>query len=200
MTLMKLSPFSYYVIFLVFIVDIAHPLETRQGTIRRTQSIVCTNNCGDFYLEPDPGNDFIYLKGNISSYVGQHVEVTGFRASCGGCASFIVIEVEVLIVSGVDTYSGENPESFSLVQNFPNPFNPTTVIEFTLPLEGVVRLTVFNVLGQEVETLVDGKLRAGSYEVSWNPTGQPSGVYFFRLSFAGVNGTRYVQTRKMLYL
>ncbi|MBI4547127.1 MAG: T9SS type A sorting domain-containing protein [Ignavibacteriae bacterium] len=198
---MKFSSVRYCIIFLVIIVvDVAYPLETRQGIIRRVQSIVCTNDCGNFYLEPDPGDDFTYLKGNISSYVDQHVEVTGFRASCGGCESFIVTEVELLPIVEVNNLLSETPLAFRLNQNFPNPFNPATAIAFTLPSEGIASLKIFNILGHEVKSLVEGRQKAGLYEVRWDATSKPSGVYFYRLSFVGINGAYFVQTKKMLYL
>ena len=78
------------------------------------------------------------------------------------------------------------PESFALGQNFPNPFNPTTSISFTLPTASEVSLEVYNVLGQRVKTLVDGPMNAGSHSVMWNATDQngrtvSSGVYLYRI-------------------
>jgi hypothetical protein len=78
------------------------------------------------------------------------------------------------------------PDHFELAQNYPNPFNPITKILYSLPSRSTVRLTVFNVLGQEVATLVDTEEPAGEHEVEWNGTdtrGEPvaSGVYFYRL-------------------
>ena len=74
------------------------------------------------------------------------------------------------------------PESFRLYQNYPNPFNPATTIAFDLPESGKVKLTVFDVLGREVKTLLDGRRNAGSYEVSFDASDLASGVYIYRLS------------------
>ena len=87
------------------------------------------------------------------------------------------------------------PTAFELRQNYPNPFNPTTTIEFSLPASGPVYLKVFNTLGQEVATLVNAELTAGSHSIPWNASSIPSGVYFYRLRFAG-----NVQTRSLLLL
>ncbi len=87
------------------------------------------------------------------------------------------------------------PTDYSLGQNYPNPFNPTTTIEFALPSAGAVKLEVFNVLGQQVVTLVDGYLSAGTHLVTFDASNEPSGVYFYRLSHS--NG---IETKKMTLL
>jgi hypothetical protein len=71
--------------------------------------------------------------------------------------------------------------SFKLQQNYPNPFNPTTIIEFTIPVETHVKLIVYNMLGNEVATLMDGVKPAGNYTVKFNGSSLSSGVYLYRL-------------------
>ncbi len=91
------------------------------------------------------------------------------------------------------------PEKFELAQNYPNPFNPKTIIGYQLPVNGNVTLKVYDVLGNEVTTLVDGYKSVGSYEVEFNAAGLSSGVYFYQLSVEG--GVReFKQTRKMLLI
>ena len=70
------------------------------------------------------------------------------------------------------------PKGYELEQNFPNPFNPSTMIKFTLPISGQTTMTVHDVLGRAIKTLVDGELEAGSHSVIWNAEGYASGVYF----------------------
>jgi hypothetical protein len=89
----------------------------------------------------------------------------------------------------------EVPVNFQLAQNYPNPFNPTTNIRFDLNGIGRVSLKVYNTLGQEVATLVDGKLEAGTYEVPFDASDLASGVYFYKLSAAS-----QTETRKMVLL
>lgn len=96
--------------------------------------------------------------------------------------------------TSVERVSHEIPRSFSLHQNFPNPFNPMTVITFDLARRGKVDLKVFNLLGQEVAVLADGLYDVGTYAVTFDPRNLSTGVYFYRLSVEG----GFAETRKML--
>jgi len=82
---------------------------------------------------------------------------------------------------------------FELGQNYPNPFNPTTHIRFNIPETASTRLTVFNVMGEEVATLVNDVMQAGGHTVSWNASSMPTGVYFYQLE-----STNFSQTKKLL--
>ncbi len=88
------------------------------------------------------------------------------------------------------------PTEFALKQNYPNPFNPSTTIDFDIPKTSEVILEIFNILGEEVATLVSDRLTAGSYSYEWSrPAGMASGVYLYRLE-AG----EFVETRKMILM
>lgn len=82
---------------------------------------------------------------------------------------------------GISPVSGNIPSRFELRQNYPNPFNPSTVISFDVPKSSHVKLTVFDVLGREVETLVNDVKPAGSYNITWDAGAHSSGVYFCKL-------------------
>jgi len=77
---------------------------------------------------------------------------------------------------------GSLPKVFALRQNYPNPFNPNTTIEFGLPQARYITLTVYNLVGEEVATLIAGDRAAGTYKVTWEASGSPSGVFFYRLT------------------
>jgi len=74
------------------------------------------------------------------------------------------------------------PDAFYLSQNYPNPFNPVTNINFSLPEDGIVKLEVFNIMGQKVAVLLDGKMDAGFHSIVWNAYNMSSGVYFYKIS------------------
>jgi len=81
----------------------------------------------------------------------------------------------------------ELPVDFKLSQNYPNPFNPTTTIEFALPKAGKYALKIYNVIGQEVASLIDNELSAGYQKVTFNASRMASGIYIYRLSGNNVN-------------
>ena len=94
-------------------------------------------------------------------------------------------EVEVEVV----------PKEYSLYQNYPNPFNPSTTIKFDLPESSEVNLTVYNILGEKVITLVNGMKKAGYHSVEFNAGNIASGMYIYRLQTPN-----FIQTKKMLLL
>jgi hypothetical protein len=120
-----------------------------------------------------------------------------------GCVINGTVYGDTLTVS-VDDEEPNLPAEFSLSQNYPNPFNPTTTIKFTIPLSpllggdgrgGLVTLKVYDVLGNEIATLVNEEKPAGSYKINFNAANLPSGVYFYQLR-AG----RFVDTKKLILI
>ena len=82
---------------------------------------------------------------------------------------------------GIQNISSEIPSDHTLMQNYPNPFNPSTKINFSVKNQGLVKLTVYNLLGETIEKLVNETLTAGTYEYTFEAKGLPSGIYFYRL-------------------
>ncbi|RMF56310.1 MAG: T9SS C-terminal target domain-containing protein [Calditrichaeota bacterium] len=129
---------------------------------------------------------------------------------------FLIIENDTLLAVAKSRYNGKAPdlgryesltiaigpkvsyrstsEQMILKKNYPNPFNPSTTIEFTIPQSGFVTLKIYNNLGEEVATLVSETLAAGSYQYQWDARGLASGVYFYQLQFQ----SGFFQIRKML--
>lgn len=130
-------------------------------------------------------------------FLGRTYEV-GFPAfsalNSGNACYFYVAAYTFNAVTSVAERRGV-PSDFALRQNYPNPFNPSTTIGFTLPERADVRLTVYNTLGQEVATVLNGAYEAGSYEVPFSAEPLTSGVYYYT-----INAGSYNATRKMVLL
>ncbi len=140
-------------------------------------------------------------------------EVANSSTPLGGITAVRVVSDEVQSLYennfGYTVVSVENESqvssSFMLEQNYPNPFNPSTKIKFSIPLTdnpflggakgGLVTLKVYDVLGNEIATLVNEEKPAGTYEITWYPENLPSGVYIYQL-----RANNYIETRKMLLL
>ena len=122
------------------------------------------------------------------------VSVTGTEA--GGPRSHTrTFTLVVTSTIGISNISQNIPDRFELMQNYPNPFNPVTVIRFQLSVVGKVSLKIYDMLGREVEILVNEKLNAGTYGVDWDASNFPSGAYFYRLRTEG-----YTETKRMILL
>jgi hypothetical protein len=109
--------------------------------------------------------------------------------------NILIIKTGAMGTTGVGLSTTTSPTRYELAQNFPNPFNPATSISFALPRSGSVRLKVFSLLGQEVETLVDDIVPAGVHVVRFDGRSLSSGMYIYRLEADG-----FVQTRAMMLL
>ena len=104
------------------------------------------------------------------------------------------------IIAGIEKISSDIPENFELFQNYPNPFNPTTKIKFEIPSDvkremSDLKLVVYDILGKEITTLVNEQLQPGTYEVTFDGSNYPSGIYFYKL-IAG----NFIETKKMLLI
>ncbi len=99
------------------------------------------------------------------------------------------------VVVGNHNNQGTVPSEYSLAQNFPNPFNPSTNIKFELPISGHVKLTVFDLTGREISVLINESRQAGVYNVDFDASLFASGIYFYKL----VAGD-FTDTKKMLLI
>ncbi|MFZ4621734.1 MAG: phospholipase D-like domain-containing protein, partial [Bacteroidota bacterium] len=91
---------------------------------------------------------------------------------------------------------GISPKSYSLSQNYPNPFNPSTQIQFSVAQKGLVTVSIFDILGREVSTILNQELNAGSYSLDWNASHFSSGVYFYRMTSGNFNATKKMILQK----
>ena len=99
------------------------------------------------------------------------------------------------IISGIKQISNEIPKEYKLYNNYPNPFNPMTKIRYDLPKGGIIKFVIYDLLGREIETLLNEKHSAGTYEVSFDASNYPSGVYYYKLTT-----DEFSETRKMILL
>ncbi len=133
-------------------------------------------------------NDF----GNsVGMDASGNIFVTG-GSNVSGSNNFCTIKYTPGTI-GINPVFNEIPNEFSLSQNYPNPFNPTTNIEFNVLKSSFVKLIIFDITGREVETLVSKQMAEGVYNVDWNASKYPSGVYFYRIT-AG----NFTDTKKMI--
>jgi len=106
-----------------------------------------------------------------------------------------VLQQSLAILTGVEAIDDVTPKTYSLSQNFPNPFNPSTTIQFSVPEMADVSVKVYDAIGNEVATLHNGTLGAGNYSVNWNAANQASGIYFYKIS-----SDKFSMTKKMVLM
>jgi len=149
-----------------------------------TGSVFVSTNRGNTWIDYGDGlpNNTLFTLAIVDT-----VLFTGLRGYGAWKTSAIVTEVQ--------NRSYPLPTDFLLNQNYPNPFNPTTTIKYQIPELSFVRIKVFDVLGSEIVTLVNEEKPTGSYEVEFNATGLPSGIYFYRIQAGS-----FVKTKKMVFL
>ncbi|UCH65509.1 MAG: T9SS type A sorting domain-containing protein [Ignavibacterium sp.] len=113
---------------------------------------------------------------------------------------FIIKGGKFQVISGatptrIETEDTIIPSELSVGQNYPNPFNPLTKIKFSIPQKSNVIIKVFDILGNEIKTLVNAEKPTGTYEITWYAESLPSGIYFYRLQAGD-----YIETKKMVLL
>lgn len=175
----------------------------------------CLSRNKDFYfLSPGYTNYVADMKGYIAFLISEGVNfadnriflvaasydyiapfIGGDQSVEGVVKYYLSVEAEFANETNVDEMQQRGPDGFRLSQNFPNPFNPTTMIRYTIPEAGAVSLKVYDLLGEKVATLVDHEQQAGTHNVNFNATHLPSGIYFYRIEAEG-----FESTRKMMLL
>lgn len=112
----------------------------------------------------------------LITQVGTHYYVCVPHASIGMNGQIVVNPS-----TDIQTTTVITPTAFYLKQNFPNPFNPSTIISFNLPKKNHVTLKIYNTIGNEIATLIDGDIQAGTHEIKWDAKTISAGVYFYRI-------------------
>jgi hypothetical protein len=99
--------------------------------------------------------------------------------------------------TGVDLLNQGVPQGFDLQQNFPNPFNPSTTINFSVPRAADVTVAVYNLAGEKIATLASGSLTPGNYSAKWDAANVASGMYFYRMTATSNGAQSFTMTKKM---
>jgi len=133
-----------------------------------------------------PGNYFVRVDSNFAGVFRFKFEIES--------RGWLYWKDSISIVTSVE-YEQTLPISYKLYQNYPNPFNPSTTINYQIPELSFVTLMVFDVLGNEIATLVNAEKPAGSYEAEFKASSLPSGIYFYRLQAGS-----FVETKKMVLI
>jgi photosystem II stability/assembly factor-like uncharacterized protein len=156
----------------------------RWDSYSTVDSILYTTDGGENWITQSVESSVLKSIYFIDEYNGWIVGDSGvvFHTTTGGVVS-------------VEGETNSIPNNFNLTQNYPNPFNPSTKIKYSIPQTSNVLIKVFDILSNEIETLVNDEKQTGTYELTWNATNLPSGVYFYRLKAGD-----FVETKKMVLL
>jgi hypothetical protein len=161
-----------------------------------------TNNKG-FEVQRNSGEGYQvvgFVQGNGTSTSSHSYTFTDKNVNSGS----YTYRLRQVDFSGKSEYSQEVsvsvelPKVYTLSQNYPNPFNPTTQISFNLAADSKVTLKIFDVLGQEVTTLLNGDMTAGAHNVNFDASKLTSGMYLYKIEAKGVDGTNFTAIKKMM--
>ncbi len=176
--------------------------ENADGPPSNFGEMLVDDGSGDTRVELEDGNHSYH---NLSDPLRTYYVITGstYEALSGllyysfGNYKLVPRNDDDFLGFTTDVTEGEGiPTEYSLSQNYPNPFNPSTKIQYALPVEGSITLKVFNILGQEVMTLINNKLvTAGRHEVTFDASHLPSGIYLYHIQTDG-----FVKVKKMILL
>ena len=157
------------------------------------KDIIYTSTGMGVFYSTNNGDSWISISG-----IPSRVSYVTFDASnflYAGTQTGKIYRSKVATTTGINGNSGIVLKEFALHQNFPNPFNPSTMISYSISRSGLVSLKVFNVLGEDIATLVNETNDAGKYNIEWNASRFPSGLYFYRLQADNDS-----ETKKMIFL
>ena len=170
----------------------------RECFVKNSLTMIAVGQGGKIITTTNGGNNFIVQS------TGSSIELWSVRFASDTVGYAIGDNVVLKTTNGGVTFisnvQNTYPEEYSLFQNYPDPFNPSTKIKFEIPSAGQIhafdmQLKVYDILGKEIETLVNEKLFPGTYEVIFNGYNYPAGVYFYKLISNG-----FAQTKKMVLL
>jgi len=188
------------------------------NSLAATGNTVIAGTNGGVFVSSNSGDSWRSANDGLWAIAINAVSIAGTALFAGSYGNSVFRRPLAEILTSVEQRTGE-PRDFFLAQNFPNPFNPSTTIQYTVPAAGSggwvlgsswVKLSVYDVLGREVTVLVDEKKDPGAYSVSFDASGYATGMYVYRLQARPLGSTAggaspagsgaFVQARKLLYL
>jgi M6 family metalloprotease-like protein len=166
-----------------------------------SDSIIWNATATDMTKNTTWRDHFIIIDNSAPSWVHYRIAAID-NADQYNYSNIVGVKSYMIPEDGFWDFSAEKAMQLELLQNYPNPFNSDTVISFTLPENAEVRLTIFNVLGQEVRTLVDGRVEAGYRQLNWDSNDRfgkqlPSGMYFVTLT-GKLHNSNFKQIKKLI--
>ncbi len=157
----------------------------------KTEQIIFAGTGGyGVYITTNNGENWIVKNEGLPSNISVSSLLIFNNYIYTGTEGYSVWRRPLSEIIGIQNISSEIPENYELFQNYPNPFNPVTKINFSLPKAEYVKLTIYDALGREIETLVSENLNPGTYQAEWNGSNYASGVYFYRLQVGSYSETK----------
>jgi len=168
------------------------PMFCENTKLYQSGSNIFVTSCGSLYMTTNFGTNWKFRGQGIENY-GTVTFAFGTDKVFVGINSASVWKRGLAEIIGIKNISSLVPDKFSLSQNYPNPFNPSTNIRYQITNSKYVTLKLFDVLGKEIASLVNEKQSPGTYEVTWDGSNYPSGVYYYKLE-----AEDYSEVRKMV--
>ena len=151
------------------------------------------------FLSTDNGSSWTAINSGLTDLSVLSFAVVGtdlFAGTSGGSSNGAWRRpLSEIIASVKETTLNHIPDKYLLGQNYPNPFNPSTKIKYSIPQSSNVKIEVYDIIGNSIETLINKEQPAGTYELTWYAGGLPSGIYFYQLSAGD-----FISTKKMILM
>jgi len=169
-----------------------HPGPSIEGEEFLDNVILRTTDGGENWISQTSGTSQ-YLR--AVSFIDVYNGIIVCQSEYGFSESIILRTTDGGVSFVEENELGEIPTYYDLTQNYPNPFNPSTKIIYSVPKSSKVLIKVYDILGNEIETLVNEEKQTGTYEITWYADNLPSGVYFYQLKAGD-----FIETKKMVLL
>lgn len=158
------------------------------------RSFDITNLYGGYAIDSIPPGEYTFIVDRLGFIPAvRQVTLSDFSKD--------TVDFYLLKYSGIDKDYSTIPVKYSLIQNYPNPFNPSTTFVFDIPLTSDVSITIYDITGREISKVIESRLNAGRYKITWDASELASGVYFYRLEAkSNRDETGFTETKKLVLM